>query len=327
VVADLFGKDRDRPALDRVALVDRRTGEIARWLPGLTASVGQVFFSPRGERVVLAGATEIVVRDVATGAEVLRRVSPKDGARRDWVNTFFTPDGRLTALASLTQDKGKQVFVLWDVAADRPTHNFDRPAGSVPVGGQFVSPDGGHLYLPPAFKGAWAPGQADDRFQTGHLYELPAGRLVADVPPPPGADRLFASITRLGPGGTRALWITADYTSADFSPSSAVWTVRALPTGDELLRVPNKSLAEHANDFSPDGRFLAIGSARGHVELWDVDAKAFLFRWQPHGGKSVRHLAFTPDRDVATVADGDDRLVILRLKEVRERLNEMGLGW
>ena len=107
----------------------------------------------------------------------------------------------------------------------------------------------------------------------------------------------------------------------------AVWTVRTLPSGDELVVVPQRTMADLANDFSSDGRLLALGTDRGHVEVWDLEARAVLFRWQPQGGKVVHGLAFGPNGEIATTSDDDDRLSVLRLPEIRERLAAMGLGW
>jgi WD40 repeat protein len=108
---------------------------------------------------------------------------------------------------------------------------------------------------------------------------------------------------------------------------STFWTVRALPSGEELLRVQNRSFAENANAFSPDGRLLALGADKGQMEVWEVDARALLFRWQPHGVKNVEFLCFTPEGDLVTVAQNDDRLTVIRMRILRERLAAMGLDW
>ncbi|HKB00994.1 MAG TPA: hypothetical protein VKD90_02190 [Gemmataceae bacterium] len=93
------------------------------------------------------------------------------------------------------------------------------------------------------------------------------------------------------------------------------------------MRVSYRGMADMAHDFSPDGRLLALGSDRGQVEVWDVDARALLFRYQPHRGKPVHALVISPDGDIATTSDDDDRLVVVRMREVRDRLTELGLGW
>jgi WD40 repeat protein len=105
------------------------------------------------------------------------------------------------------------------------------------------------------------------------------------------------------------------------------WIVRELPSAEAILRIGNWSMTDHANHLSPDGRFIALGVEQGYVELWDVDARSLLFRWQPHNGKTVTHLTIAPNGDVATVAEGESGLTILRLAEVRAKLTELGLGW
>ena len=135
---------------------------------------------------------------------------------------------------------------------------------------------------------------------------------------------------RLGPGGRRLL---STHLPAGAMRAQSVnlhdvkWSVRDLSTGEDLLRIPNRSRADEANDFSSDGRLIAVAAEQGYVDLWDVDAKERLFRWQPHGGKPVAHLTIAPDGDIATVAEGEDRLVVLRLDKLRAKLTEIGLGW
>jgi hypothetical protein len=86
-------------------------------------------------------------------------------------------------------------------------------------------------------------------------------------------------------------------------------------------------MADYANDFGPGASLVALGVEQGFVEVWDVEAKALVFRWQPHGGKPVEFLSIGPDGDIATIAKGDDVLAVLRMAEVRAKLTELGLGW
>jgi WD40 repeat protein len=282
-------------------------------------------FSPDGRQLLLEQRDEILVRDAATGAEVLRRPVPK-AAGGFWLAGFYLPDGRPAGLLSVDRKKEAHGLILWDVAAGQPLHTFDRGGSPLVSMGLEVSPDGGRLYLaPPVVFPGLVPKPAKP--VPGRLIELPAGRVVGEVPPEAGQDRNFAMVGRLSAGGGRALILSMAFTPGDMSVENSYWTVRGLPSGDQLLRVPNRSMADHAHDFSPDGRLVALGADRGQVEVWDVDAQALVFRYQPHGGKAVHYVAFSPDGDIATASDEDDRLVVLRMKELRKRLAEMGLGW
>ncbi|HKB03646.1 MAG TPA: WD40 repeat domain-containing protein, partial [Gemmataceae bacterium] len=323
----LARKAADRPKLDRVAVVDRRTGRVDRQLPGFDSADGNLQFSPDGRRVVLQQREEVLVRDAGTGAEVLRRPVPK-AAGGQWLNAFHLPDGRLAGLVSVERKKGEaRGLALWDVAADRSLHTFDR--GGSPLGsmGVEVSADGSRIYLaPPIALPAFGPKPKEKEPAGGRLIQLPSGRVEGEVPPAPAEEGQFTAVARLTSGG-RMLTLSMGFGGGNLSVENSYWTVRALPSGEELLRMPNRSMADHANDFGSDGRLVAVGSDHGQVEVWDVDAKALLFRYQPHGGKTVHYLAFAHDGDIATASDEDDRLVVLRMKEVRERLAEMGLGW
>jgi WD40 repeat protein len=151
--------------------------------------------------------------------------------------------------------------------------------------------------------------------------------LIAEVPNDHKKENEVDDIAAMSPSGDRALSINFSMAGEGMSLRSAYWTVRAIPSGEELLRIPNLGLMEHGNAFSPDGRFVAISADKGQVEIWDIESRSVLFRWQPHGANSVEFLNFTPEGDLATVAQNDSRLVILRKKDLREKLNEMGLGW
>ena len=100
-----------------------------------------------------------------------------------------------------------------------------------------------------------------------------------------------------------------------------------MPSGAVVLRVQNQTSSEHAHDLSPDGRTLVVGSDRGHVEVWDLEARGLLFRWQPHGGKVVQAIVVSSAGDIATTCADDDRVCILKWADIRARLTELGLGW
>jgi WD40 repeat protein/predicted Ser/Thr protein kinase len=77
------------------------------------------------------------------------------------------------------------------------------------------------------------------------------------------------------------------------------------------LSSPSEVLAANTNgyqsvDYSPDGRTVAFGTGDGRVEIFDLNSRQRIKRWQAHAG-AIDHLAFYPRNNnwLATVS-GDD---------------------
>ncbi|HKB05563.1 MAG TPA: WD40 repeat domain-containing serine/threonine protein kinase [Gemmataceae bacterium] len=321
------------PANDRVALIDRRTRRVVRFLPGQQSAQGRIFFAPDGQRLVLENKDEIVVRAVDSGDEVLRRGIDKNANLSEWRGSFFGPGGQLLAFAQVhaRKDKGsKDNVVLWDPAVGRQVpgfpvfglHEFHRQES-------VVATDGSRLLLVRSPVESMMLKKQKEATSI-RLFDIPSGSPAGELQIHSAAEPYMVAPARFGSGGQRLLAVQAPLAMilggktnfADF-----VWTVRELPSGEQLLRIPVRTVAEQANDFGPGARTMALGVDRGYVEYWDVDAKELLFRWQPHGGKPVTQLSIGPEGDIATVAQGDDALAILRLNDVRAKLTELGLGW
>jgi WD40 repeat protein/tRNA A-37 threonylcarbamoyl transferase component Bud32 len=328
---------------DRVAILDRRTGSVERHLDAFeTMSVKGVLFSRDGRHVAMVQSAEVLVREVATGHEVVRRAGPKAGGLDRWVNAFYLADGTLVGLF-LRQTKGKQAVVLWDVHADRPAlagtelmKLTDNDPGN-PVTGVsgavmerlLLSPEGDRCLVPapPTMENPIT--KKRDGQHPSRLYELPSGKRLAEYDAAIGP-RDYVFTERLGPAARRTLSVSMDLDLAK-GPTidKAVWVVHEVPSGAELFRAPAtpSNSSEVTCEFGPDGRWMAVGAPRGYVEVWDIDAKELRFRWQPHGGKTVTGLTISPDGDIATVSEDDHRLSVLKMKEVRERLATLGLDW
>jgi WD40 repeat protein len=193
-----------------------------------------------------------------------------------------------------------------------------------------TSPDGSRLLVSPGHLDLTKKKDKESEPRVIRLFEIPSGKLVATWPVPMSPEETMVSISRLGSGGRRTLSMhvpLAAILSGKVNPLDIQLWVRDLTTGEFLLRFQDRSMADGANDFSADNRLLAVGAEQGYVDLWDVDAKERLFRWQPHGGKKVQQLTIAPDGDIATVAESEDRLVVLCMAKVRAKLTELGLGW
>jgi WD40 repeat protein len=316
---------------DRVAILDRRTGGVERYLDAFDkVSVFPPQFSRDGRHVALGWPTEILVREASTGKEVMRRAVPKVAGGEQWLRVFYQADGKLIGAFRGKQDK-KYVFRLWDVYADQPAPaltNLDVSAAVLEL--MLVSPEGDRCLMPapPTVVNPVTKERIGGR--PSRLHELPSGRLLAGYDAATGP-RDYVMTARLSPAARRSLSVSMDIDITAKGPSldKAVWVVHEVPSGVEAFRFPATftNSSEPPCDFSPDGRLVAVGAARGYVEVWDIDAKQLVFRWQPHGGKTVTGLTFSPDGDVATVSEEDHRLCVLKLRDLRERLTKMGLGW
>ena len=265
--------------------------------------------------------------DAATGAERLRLPFPREAGAQGWLAGFHDPAGRVYGVAEMVT-KARRHLELWDVAAGKRLHTFEG-GGSPGMPVQLlVSPAGDRGLVPPPLNALSAPPKAGPQ-PPARLVALPAGDSLTTFALAPALDKEFPYHLRLGPGGTRLLSLS---TSLDMGQnrslmSSLTWVVRGVPSGAIELEVPNRTAAERAGDFCPDGRYVALGSDRGFVELWDLEAKALVFRWQPHGGKTVHAVTFSPAGDIATASEDDDRVCVLKWAAVRDRLKELGLGW
>lgn len=332
LISELLGSrlDKDRP-LDRIALVNRATGRVERYFPGVKNSDARFYFSADGSRLAVEQAEGLAVYNTEDGAEVFRKEPPTKSGIVAWHDTFYLPDGRLASMTSLTKPRKKgdtkpQPVVLWDVAAEKALHTFDQALG-VGLGAHIVVSPAGDRALIHRDGFPFAFAKEDKTPKNDLLFELPSCRQIAEIARGPNSESDYEVIAGMSRAGNRTLTMHLNFLGAGASIRSAIWKIHALPSGEQLLQIPNRSFAEHGNDFSPHGQLLAIAADKGQVEVWDTETREFLFRWQPHGTKQVEFLSFAPNGDIATIAQNDDRLIVLRMKEVRERLSRMGLGW
>lgn len=325
---EISGADGKGDSLDRIALVDRRTGRVERFLPGPKRGDGRLYFSPDGRRLAVERMDDIIVYNADDGTEVLRRPAPATSGITYWHDTFYLPDGRLAAVTTLVRprkedDKEPDPVVLWDVVEGKVIQTLDVTVGVGRTANVVVSPAGDRaLVHRSGFAFAF---DKSNEPRTDLLFELPSCRRIAEMPRSGRSEAEVDEIAVVSCPGNRTLSMHMNFLGPGASIRNALWTVRALPSGEELLSIPNRSLVDHGNDFSSDGRLVALSADKGEVEVWDTDSRRLLFRWQPHGTKMVEFLSFSPEGDIVTIARNDDRLIILRMKAVRERLAAMGL--
>jgi WD40 repeat protein len=310
---------------DTVTVLDRPEGRPRDFPSGLTASQTGIGFSPDGTRLLVHDRSAIRAIDPRTGAEGRRWAIPPGPKADTWLDVFHAPDGRPCALREVPENEFRVVRV-WDLAADRVLL-APPDAGS---GRVVVSTTGDHVLVSASTVFFPLPGKAKPEPSKERLFTLPGGLeaatfALAGVPDPGFVDHM-----RLSAGGRHLLSMQSENTLMMASLSGMSWVVREVPSGAVVLRAPNRTFADHVSEFSPDGRYLILGSDRGHVEVWDLEAnetKGPVFRWQPHGGKTVGAVAVSSTGDIATTCEDDDRVCILKWAEVRARLKELGLEW
>ena len=318
------------PGFDRIALVDRKTGQVSRFLHAASNMMGRLQFSPDGKRLIAEYVNLLVTYDTATGRQLSRKPPPTDHGISSWHHTFFLPDGRhaiITQLAIGMPKGGRDAhqLVLWDIASESVIHKFDLSDSLLDAHDESYFTQWRPLSTQPgrnSLRMGKPKSPGSDR-----LYELPTGRLIGELPHGDNNQEQIVDLAELSPKGERALAMHMSILGNAASVRDAYWTVRSLRAGEELLRIPNRTISEEGHAFSPDGRFVALAADKGHVEVWDIDKRELLFRWQPHGGKVVEYLSFSPEGDIYTIAQNDDRLMVLRMNEAREKLAAMGLGW
>ncbi|MCZ4125140.1 nSTAND1 domain-containing NTPase [Streptomyces sp. H39-S7] len=246
-------------------LLSTQNTPLATKLPGTTASLHTVAYSPDGNTLATGTVYENTVRlwdvrDPVRPRTLVPRL-PMDSAVDSVLSVAFSPDGRTLAVAGHTGDHRRDSWAgggfvdLWNVTDPEHPSALGRPVSTdlTSVTSVAFSPDGRTL-------------AAGNQNGTVSLWSTTDRNRPTPLGPPmtgPGGSVLSV---RFGPDGhtlavggrdgTVALWNTAE-------PGHPV------PLGQPLTG-PRGPV--HAMAFSPDGRTLAAaGDDRsGTIQLWDV---------------------------------------------------------
>jgi WD40 repeat protein len=187
----------------------------------------------------------------------------------------FHPNGRLLAIPS-TEPGADGRIQLWDVSNGRAVLTLIGHTGRVLA--VAISPDG--RLLASASQESVKVWDLTAGLEKGELREplftCPHEELVVGVTFSPDGKRLASASGKTDQPGTVKIW--------DPASGKALFSFRGSARPDSLLHL----------EFSPDGRWLAAGSADNTAKIWDVTTGDEVYTLPGHTDLII-NVTFTPD--------------------------------
>ncbi len=264
---------------------------------GSPQRIHAVAFAPDGSWIATAAEGIVTLHDAASGEEILTLRHDDTRAAR-WCRVAVSPNGKL--LASPFKDSIR----VWSIEAGAAPLVIDK-AHERDVTMLTFSPDGKTLvsagYHSRAVPGK--PGERDrlQRVASIRVWDAETGKRTAELPEEVG-DQWVNGLSFSADGKTLVASMSTEVRFLDW-PS---WKLKKSLVPGERLRDFSGGTAS----LSRDGKTLAIATAGGEAQLWDVaTGKQRLAAGQSHVDR-IETVDFTPDgRMVATGScDGDVRL-------------------
>jgi WD40 repeat protein len=311
-----FSPDGTRVVLTAGGLPAPRVWEVATGrelfaLEGHEAPVVAVDYSPNGKSLA-TGSVDHTARvwDAATGKQVavfrghacgvsLVRFSP-DGRRvlslgdgyRHVVRDAAGKPGRVHELLEAPQARAEPAGFLWDAATGEPLVplKWPKPDYGFCATAQF-SPDGSRVLTAGERAGSHSGGGAPDRQNDPNIWDAATGAVLHTLREPGrnwGGSHVVSAA--FGAGGRYVV------STHNYGRLARLWDAA---TGVEVAtHFVGHGDTVRAAAFSPDGRFLATGSADGTARLWDLTALQAAAphrqRWLAGGFRNVA-VVFSPD--------------------------------
>ena len=221
-----------------VSLRRPRDGGVIRYLEGLEKDVRAIAFSPDGKRLAAGGEDQTVWVWTTADGKMERVFHQKAGTGA----LAFSPDGR--RLVSVSPDQ--EAVYSWDMAPGAERQEPRKARGNAEA--IAFSPDGKTL------RGLRANGR-------GWEWDGEAAKVNEILPPPklPGVEELEPESVRLGPGGRLAAY--SGYGRL------VLWRPEAEPARQRVIRLGPPASHSPSAAFSPDGRYVAVGSPDGLIYL------------------------------------------------------------
>ncbi len=248
-------------------------------------------FSPDGRTLAEGNYQGIVLREVATGAEMRKLTESFEGFLPLLV---FSPEGKILAGVGI-DNKVK----LWDVATGKKLGTFVAPTVDRVFSVAF-SPDGAIL------AGAGNANNAErnnERPRMIVLWDVATGHELRNLA---GHSYAVRSVAFTPDGKTLA--------SGGLDNMVKLWDVA---TGGELRTLRGHTDWVEAVAFSPDGKILASGSDDRMIRLWDIATGRELRTLAGHS-EAVTSVAFSPDGKTLMSGGRDAKMKLWEASTGRE---------
>ncbi len=314
---------------------DWSTGEKVQTWPDIDmTNPGVLFGVPGGELVVSTiyqGVRETEVDGVPEGfsltgwdiksGEQVYRIDGEPGERITW--HMSTPDSEMALIATSVLNEeynltGESRLLLIDL---KTGEIVSEPALAQFSGNNFIE----SISINPAGDRAFAilTDVDDQSFETGAdpsgrtagstgvFLSLPAGEVLETV-----EFDTDVRFSKYSPDGSQIVVMIPDLSQRYFALLDAM-------TGEQLTQLGSRNDG-HVGDvyngavaFTPDGKRLVSGDARGRVLLWDLETGEIIQRLLGHGGQSVFSIAVSPDGQTA-ISNGAGVVGNLRFWDIRQ---------
>ncbi len=291
---------------------DARTGRLV-WK--VKNAAGPLAVSPDGRHLAVAGVSDVLLLDAATG-QTVRTISFADPMV---LSVAFSRGGAFLAVGCASKDGKTGEVAICNVAAGQVRVHMPMQA---PVRQVFWSPYGTEIVVCSEDRliSRWSLGATKESLS----YEGSKSSLISGVCVSPDFAQLavvdsteikFWAVHSGEKGVSPKLGLTVIGTAAFSSDGSMLavgtWdgTVRLwnawTGAADREFRGPKASIRSLA--FSPDGRFVAAGGWGGMIKIWNVNDRTITTRLRNHSGE-VKTLNYSPDGRFLATGDQEGHL-------------------
>jgi WD40 repeat protein len=283
---------------DGVRLWSLGEGKELHHLPLRLAEYSSALFDPSGRVLITSTVHGLQRWPLVLAGSILRVGPPKFSgslARRELARASLAADGRTLAVIDSRTRRG----LVYDLEGGQEKHLAGNRAGLATID---ISADGrwvaaGTRGVSPGTTAVW------DARSGSHVKDLSGG----------------SSRVRFGPLGK---WLVVSHPEEFLFHEVPSWELH-----HRLSRPRPWGGVSGPMAFTQDGSLLALAYSRNLVRLVDPSTGREIASLEAPEPRNITWLAFSPDGGRLAVATGRYVIQVWDLRQVRERLGDMGLDW